>query len=160
MSNLFWIEKLIKLVSRRTWKGGPSRVLYWKNNEEGTCGLAQGKETTIISKTHETIEKFFPTYMCLTFPSSSFFFFSSAFSWFFLLPRHERTEERHTHTHKQLEVSVQGVLKAYILASLAEIIRFMAANFFVFFIFPWKNMTVFQAHLTKIRTPNRAQEFE
>ena len=37
MSILFLIEKLIKLVSTRTWNGGPSCVLYWKNNALDCC---------------------------------------------------------------------------------------------------------------------------
>ena len=30
MSILFLMEKLMKLVSTKMWKGGPSWVLYWK----------------------------------------------------------------------------------------------------------------------------------
>ena len=38
-SILFWIEKLIKLVSTRIRKGGPRSVLCDKNKEEETCAL-------------------------------------------------------------------------------------------------------------------------
>ena len=36
---LFLIEKLMKLVSTRTWYGGPSWVLYLKNNAAGVFSL-------------------------------------------------------------------------------------------------------------------------
>merc|ERR1719327_429404 len=41
MSILFLMEKLMKLVSTRTWKGGPSWVLYWKKRalELWTCSV-------------------------------------------------------------------------------------------------------------------------
>jgi hypothetical protein len=35
-SNLFWMEKLIKLVSTKTWYGGPRAALYLKKREEAT----------------------------------------------------------------------------------------------------------------------------
>lgn len=35
-STLFLMEKLMKLVSTRTWYGGPSCVLYWKKRAVGT----------------------------------------------------------------------------------------------------------------------------
>ena len=38
-SSLFCIEKLIKFVSTRMWKGGPSWSLYSKNRCDGTWGL-------------------------------------------------------------------------------------------------------------------------
>merc|ERR1719195_2420563 len=37
MSILFLMEKLMKLVSTRTWKGGPSWVLYWKKRALDCC---------------------------------------------------------------------------------------------------------------------------
>ena len=37
MSILFFIEKLMKLVSTSMWKGGPSWVLYWKNRALELC---------------------------------------------------------------------------------------------------------------------------
>lgn len=36
---LFLMEKLMKLVSTNTRKGGPSAVLYWKNMPVGTASL-------------------------------------------------------------------------------------------------------------------------
>ncbi len=39
MSTLFFIEKLIKFVSRRMWNGGPNWVLYWRNIAEDKRGL-------------------------------------------------------------------------------------------------------------------------
>ena len=39
ISSLFLMEKLIKLVSIRTWNGGPNAVLCWKNSSEGYLGL-------------------------------------------------------------------------------------------------------------------------
>ena len=41
MSILFLMEKLMKLVSTRMWKGGPSWVLYWKKSalELWTCSV-------------------------------------------------------------------------------------------------------------------------
>jgi hypothetical protein len=39
ISNLYFIEKLTKLVSMRIWYGGPSCVLYWKKRAVEACGL-------------------------------------------------------------------------------------------------------------------------
>ena len=39
MSSLFLMEKLIKLVSRRIWYGGPRLVLCLKNNPDDTCSM-------------------------------------------------------------------------------------------------------------------------
>jgi hypothetical protein len=38
-SSLFWMEKLMKLVSTKTWYGGPRAALYLKKREEATWGL-------------------------------------------------------------------------------------------------------------------------
>ena len=37
MSSLFWIEKLMKLVSISTWYGGPSDSLWLKNSAVLVC---------------------------------------------------------------------------------------------------------------------------
>eukprot|EP00315_Gephyrocapsa_oceanica_P020653 CAMPEP_0185375122 /NCGR_PEP_ID=MMETSP1364-20130426/35382_1 /TAXON_ID=38817 /ORGANISM="Gephyrocapsa oceanica, Strain RCC1303" /LENGTH=126 /DNA_ID=CAMNT_0027976383 /DNA_START=531 /DNA_END=909 /DNA_ORIENTATION=- len=37
MSSLFWIEKLMKLVSISTWYGGPSDMLCEKKRDAGVC---------------------------------------------------------------------------------------------------------------------------
>lgn len=37
MSILFLTEKFMKLVSIKMWYGGPSCVLYWKNNADEAC---------------------------------------------------------------------------------------------------------------------------
>eukprot|EP00966_Prymnesium_polylepis_P091796 2124911-Prymnesium_polylepis.1 len=37
MSSLFWIEKLMKLVSINTWYGGPSALLWVKKRLELVC---------------------------------------------------------------------------------------------------------------------------
>jgi len=38
----------MKFVSIKIWYGGPSCMLYWKNNAEDCCGLKE--ESTIVSK--------------------------------------------------------------------------------------------------------------
>lgn len=47
---LFWMEKLIKLVSTMTRYGGPNAALYLKNSAEETLGLHhhRNKERPII----------------------------------------------------------------------------------------------------------------
>ena len=39
ISSLFWMEKLIKLVSKRILYGGPKAVLCMKNRQDGYLGL-------------------------------------------------------------------------------------------------------------------------
>lgn len=45
---LFWMEKLMKLVSTITRYGGPSAVLYLKNNAEEIAGLQTINQRTQI----------------------------------------------------------------------------------------------------------------
>ena len=48
MSSLFLIEKLIKLVSRRTWYGGPRAELYWKNMVDDSNGLPNAQHKPCV----------------------------------------------------------------------------------------------------------------
>ena len=59
MSILFLMEKLMKLVSTRTWKGGPSWVLYWKKRALDCCTCSV---------------------VLISFGSSAFFFLGGALS--------------------------------------------------------------------------------
>ena len=50
---LFLMEKLMKLVSTNTRKGGPSAVLYWKNMPVGTASLFVCCGVMVSAHTHD-----------------------------------------------------------------------------------------------------------
>ena len=142
ISSLFLIEKLMKLVSIRTWYGGPSCVLYWKNNAVGTWTICFGASSLALF---------------------SFIVKTAVLFWFSLLKvtvgktRAEvisvlRSEGRSSSVScvQEWEMYYWNAYylskesSTYIRESFAEMSFFATANFLVFFCFPmvddsWRN---------------------
>lgn len=64
ISNLFFMEKLTKLVSISTWYGGPSCVLYWKKRADEVCGLQQKWDTKLLQYLFCPTQYLVQTYEC------------------------------------------------------------------------------------------------
>lgn len=57
---LFFMEKLMKLVSTSTWYGGPSCVLYLKNSAVGVFSLANTPAAHTHSHAHARVPCYRP----------------------------------------------------------------------------------------------------